>query len=164
MIARVRLECFGGSTNLGRETGPGVWGSRKHGLCLAVDQSALTFLPHHFVEVLSEIVNVPTNANSPGFRRGCLALQNCLVETLNDHGHTLTTTNAHGLHADGLAFVFEGVEEGRHDASTSHTEGVTERNTATLDVQLVPANAEVFGRRGLLFLFGPLAAVMYLLG
>ena len=69
-------------------------------------------------------------ANSPGFRRGCLTLQNCLVETLDDHGHTLTTTNAHGLHADGLAFVFEGVEEGRHDASTGHTRDASSRSTS----------------------------------
>ena len=69
------------------------------------------------------------NPSSPGFRRGCLALQNCLVETLNDHGHALTSTNAHGFQDDGLAFVFEGVKEGRNDVSTGHYRDASSRST-----------------------------------
>ncbi len=72
----------------------------------------------------------------------CLAID-YLAKALNDHCHTLATTDAHGLHAVGLVFPLKTIDEGCHDACTGHAEWVTKRNSTTVDVELVHWNSEV---------------------
>ena len=69
-----------------------------------------------------------------------------LAEPLHDHGHALAAADAHRLEAEGLAAVLEAVEQRGHDAGARLTEGVAERDGAAVDVELVPADAEVLGR------------------
>src|SRR6202050_198698 len=69
------------------------------------------------------------------------------VEPLDDHGHALTAADAHRLEDDGLAGVLERVEQGGHDAGAGLAERVAKGDGAALDVELVPADAEVLGRR-----------------
>src|ERR1700732_3808127 len=65
------------------------------------------------------------------------------LQALHDHGHALAAADAHRLEAERFARVLERVEEGRHDAGAGLAERVAERDGAALDVELVPADAEV---------------------
>src|SRR5438445_8157016 len=60
-----------------------------------------------------------------------------LVDALDDHGQALASADAHRLDADGLAQRLQIVDERRHDPCTGLTERVTERDRATVRVQLV---------------------------
>ena len=52
--------------------------------------------------------------------------------------------------------MLQAVDERGHDARTGHAEGVPEGDRAALDVELVPADAEVLGRRQEPYLVAPL--------
>jgi len=59
------------------------------------------------------------------------------AHALDDHRQALAATDTHGLHADVLVAGLQAVNQGGHNASTSHTEWVTECDCSTIDVQLV---------------------------
>ena len=69
-----------------------------------------------------------------------------LAQALHDHGHALAAADAHRLEAERLARVLEPVEQRGHDAGAGLAERVAEGDGAALDVELVPADAEVLGR------------------
>ena len=54
-----------------------------------------------------------------------------LAQPLEDHRHPLAAADAHGLQAERLVLGLQVVEQGGGDASTGHTERVTQRDRAT---------------------------------
>src|SRR5579864_6108934 len=70
-----------------------------------------------------------------------------LAETLDDHGHALPASYAHGLKSEGLVGGLEAVEQRGHDAGTRHAEWVAKSNRTTIDVEFIPRDVEIPGRR-----------------
>ena len=69
------------------------------------------------------------------------------AQALNHHGHALAAADAHRLDAELFVGILETVDQRRHDAGTGHAERVTQRNCAAVDVELLPRDLEVVGRR-----------------
>ncbi len=63
-----------------------------------------------------------------------LEIQSGELEALNNHRHTLATTDTHRLKADCLVGVLKTVDERAHDAGPGHTKWVTECNCSAVDI------------------------------
>ena len=70
-----------------------------------------------------------------------------LAEAFDNHCHALAAANAHRLHAERFICRLQAVDERGHDARTCHAVWMAKGNRATIDVELLPRNAQVFGRR-----------------
>ncbi|MBI2705291.1 MAG: SDR family oxidoreductase [Actinobacteria bacterium] len=62
-------------------------------------------------------------------------------------GHALAAADAHRFEPEGLVGLLKPVDERGHDAGAGHAEGMTQRDRATVHVQLVPRDAELLRRR-----------------
>src|SRR6266700_7834236 len=69
------------------------------------------------------------------------------VEALDDHGHPLSTSHTHGFEAEGLISSLEAVEQRGHDAGTGHSVGVPQGDRSAVDIELLPRDPQVPGRR-----------------
>src|SRR5438876_10941755 len=64
-----------------------------------------------------------------------------LVESLDDHRHTLAAANAHGFQADGLVAGDQAVEQGGGDPGAGHAERVAQRDGTAVHVEPVDVDA-----------------------
>src|SRR5467141_2771550 len=91
----------------------------------------------------------PTPPTGGGCPRPPLASLIRLVETLHDHGHALAAAHAHRLQAERLVPLAQAVEQRAQDAGAGHAKWVTERDRASVRVQLVAEGVDADPVRGL---------------
>src|SRR5207253_1286791 len=60
-----------------------------------------------------------------------------LIQSLDDHGHALATSNTHGLESDRLIECLEVVEQRAQDAGAGHAEWMTESDGSAVRIQFV---------------------------
>src|SRR5689334_8474943 len=75
-------------------------------------------------------------------RRVIVRVDNNSGEALEHHGHPLAATDAHRFQAEVTVPLLEGVDQGRRDAGTRHTEGMPKRDGTAVDVELLLIDAE----------------------
>ena len=72
-----------------------------------------------------------------------------LVQAFDGNGGCFAAADAQGCHAATQTTCFQGVEQGHDQAGTAGANGVAERASTTVDVELVVRNAQfAHGRHG----------------